>query len=221
MFDLKHLSLDKIQEISKHYPTPFHLYDEQAIVKNARAFLNAFAWNKGFKEYFAVKATPNPHIIRLLQQQGIGADCSSLAELKLVERLGMSGEEIMFTSNNTSGEEFGLARAFQTLINLDDITHITYLEKHAGLPEVISFRYNPGTEKSGNAIIGNPEEAKFGLTKKQLFESYQLAKDKGVKRFGLHTMVASNELNPKYFAETAKLLFELVLELQSALDITL
>lgn len=219
MFNLKHLELEKVKAMVSQHPTPFHLYDEQAIVKNVRDFLSAFAWNEGFKEYFAVKATPNPHIIRLLQDEGVGADCSSLAELTLADRLGMSGEAIMFTSNNTSAKEFQLAKQLGAVINLDDIQHVSYLEEYAGLPEVISFRYNPGTEKSGNTIIGKPEEAKFGLTKAQLFQAYKLVKDKGITRFGLHTMVASNELNPKYFAETAQQLFELVLELQSVVEL--
>lgn len=219
MFNLKHLELEKVKAMVSQHPTPFHLYDEQAIVKNVRDFLSAFAWNEGFKEYFAVKATPNPHIIRLLQDEGVGADCSSLAELTLADRLGMSGEAIMFTSNNTSAKEFQLAKQLGAVINLDDIQHVSYLEEYAGLPEVISFRYNPGTEKSGNTIIGKPEEAKFGLTKAQLFQAYKLVKDKGITRFGLHTMVASNELNPKYFAETAQQLFELVLELQSVVGL--
>ncbi len=221
MFNLKHLGLEKVKAIASQYPTPFHLYDEQGIVENAKAFLEAFAWNEGFKEYFAVKATPNPHIIRLLQQQGIAVDCSSLAELTLAKKLGMSGENIMFTSNNTAAKEFQLARELGAVINLDDIEHIAYLEKHAGLPELLSFRYNPGSQKTGNVIIGKPKEAKFGLTKEQLLQAYRIAKDKGVKRFGLHTMVASNELNVDYFIETAMQLFELALEIKHSLKIDL
>ncbi len=221
MFNAHHLTPEKISTIVKQYPTPFHLYDAEGIKQNVEQLLKAFSWNQGFKEYFAVKATPNPHIMRLLQNQGIGADCSSLAELSLAEKLNMQGEDIMFTSNNTSKEEFQMAKRLGAIINLDDISHISYLEDCAGLPELLSFRYNPGSEKAGNVIIGKPEEAKFGLTKVQLLQAYKLAKEKGIKRFGLHTMVASNELNLDYFAETATLLFELALQVKAELDIEL
>jgi diaminopimelate decarboxylase len=182
--------------------------------------LRAFSWAPGFKEYFAVKATPNPHILKMLHEEGFGADCSSLAELILAERTGIKGEEIMFTSNDTPAEEFKLARELGAVINLDDISHIDYLERHAGLPEMLSFRYNPGPlRKGGNAIIGTPENAKYGLTRKQLLEALAIVRERGVKRFGLHTMVISNELDPKYFIETARMMFELALEVYSTLNI--
>ena len=210
----------QVKEITATYPTPFHIYDEQGIRENMRAFNAAFAWNAGFKNYFAVKATPTPAILHLLQEEGSGFDCSSLTELVLMEKVGVVGEEIMFTSNNTAVAEFQKARQMNVLINLDDLNHLSYLEHHTGLPKVLSFRFNPGTLKSGNSIIGHPEESKFGVTKAQLFEGYNMAKQKGVTRFGLHTMVASNELDNSYFVETAVLLFELIAELSTQLGIT-
>jgi Diaminopimelate decarboxylase len=212
-------SKSQIEKIIQKYPTPFHIYDEQAIQNNARQLLKTFAWAPGFKEYFAVKATPNPFIIKLLHEEGFGVDCSSLSELILAEKVGMSGNNIMFSSNDTPAEEFQKARQLGAIINLDDISHISFLEEQAGLPELISFRYNPGPLRKGNAIIGVPEEAKYGFTKKQLFEGYRILKEKGIKRFGLHTMVASNELHPHYFIETAKMLFELVAEISQQLGI--
>lgn len=213
-------SKDQLQEIIRQYPTPFHIYDEEAIKKNARQLLAAFSWAPQFKEYFAVKATPNPTILRILREEGIGADCSSLPELLLAEMAGISGESIMFSSNDTPAEEFQKAKQMGAIINLDDISHISYLEKHAGLPEIISFRYNPGPlMKNGNTIIGYPEEAKYGLTKAQIFDAYRIMKEKGVKRFGIHTMVISNELNPDSFIATANMMFDLILELNQKLGI--
>jgi len=209
-----------IRNIAETYPTPFHLYDEKAIRENARELVKAFSWNKGFKEYFAVKATPNPVIVKMLKDEGFGADCSSFAELVLADRVGIRGEDIMFTSNDTPAEEFVKARELGAIINLDDIRHFDYLARHAGLPDLICFRYNPGPLKEGNVIIGHPEEAKYGLTREQLFEAYRMAKESGIKRFGLHTMVASNELNPSYFFETAELLFSLVVEIWKEVGIT-
>ena len=174
----------------------------------------------GFRNYFAVKALPNPFILKILKDEGFGADCSSLPELILAEKAGMTGESIMMTSNDTPAEEFVKAKELGAYINLDDISHIDYLEKHAGLPEIICFRYNPGPLKGGNFFIGKPEEAKFGFTRDQLFESYRILRDKGIKRFGMHTMVASNELNPTYFIETARILFELIVEISKELDIS-
>ncbi|MCX7781572.1 MAG: diaminopimelate decarboxylase [Negativicutes bacterium] len=204
----------KLKEIIRQYPTPFHIYDEQAIRDNARRLLATFDWAPGFKEYFAVKATPNPYLLSILREEGIGADCSSMAELILAERAGITGESIMFTSNDTPWEEYQKAADLGAIINLDDITHIEYLEKHVGIPEVISFRYNPGPLlKGGNTIIGYPEEAKYGLTHEQILRAYRIVKDKGVKRFGLHTMVISNELNPYSFVATADMMFELALEI--------
>ena len=213
------LNREQLAELSKEFPTPFHLYDEAAIRANARALKAAFAWNPGFKEYFAVKATPNPYLMKVLQAEGFGADCSSYPELLLSESIGLSGDEIIFTSNDTQAYEYQKAVELGAIINLDDITHIDYLEQCAGIPELVCFRYNPGALKGGNAIIGHPEEAKYGFTREQLFEGYRTLRDRGVKRFGLHTMVASNELEAKYFIETAALLFDLVVELSAELGI--
>jgi diaminopimelate decarboxylase len=209
----------ELARIAAQYPTPFHLYDEKAIRENARKLKAAFSWNVGFKEYFAVKAAPNPYLMKILKAEGFGADCSSLPELLLAERVDIVSEEIMFTSNDTPAEEFQKAKALGAIINLDDITHLPFLEKCAGLPHLLCFRYNPGSLKKGNTIIGTPEEAKYGLTREQLFEAYRVARDKGVERFGLHTMVASNELDYRYFAETARILFELVVEISRALNL--
>ncbi|QHI68193.1 diaminopimelate decarboxylase [Tichowtungia aerotolerans] len=213
------LNREQLEELTKEFPTPFHLYDEAAIRANARALKAAFAWNPGFKEYFAVKATPNPYLMKILKSEGFGADCSSYPELLLSESIGLSGEEIIFTSNDTPAYEYKKAVELGAIINLDDLTHIEFLEQCAGIPELVCFRYNPGPLKEGNAIIGNPEEAKYGFTRDQLFEGYRILRDKGVKRFGLHTMVASNELDAKYFVETAHILFDLVKELSAELGI--
>ncbi|MBO4777906.1 MAG: hypothetical protein J5588_05365, partial [Bacteroidales bacterium] len=212
-------SKEQIQEIIKQYPTPFHIYDEKAIIENAEELKKAFAWNEGFHEYFAVKAAPNPYLIKLLAQHGFGCDCSSYPELLISEQVGNLGENIMFTSNDTGDYEFKKAKELGAIINLDDITHIDYLEKVAGLPELVSFRYNPGNLKSGNAIIGTPEEAKYGFMENQLYDGYKMLMKRGVKRFGIHTMVASNELNEDYFAETARILFNLVVKIHKQLGI--
>ncbi len=216
-------SKTKIEEIIKTYPTPFHIYDEKAMVDNTKKLYKAFTWAPGFKNYFAVKANPNPHLIKILKKEGMGVDCSSLTELIIAQRLGFKGEEIMFTSNDTPKKDFQKAKELGAIINLDDITHIEFLEKAIGkLPELLCFRYNPGPlrKHKGNVIIGTPEDAKYGLTKEQLFKAYENAKKKGVKRFGLHTMVASNELDPNAFVETADMLFDLVIELSKKLCIT-
>jgi diaminopimelate decarboxylase len=207
--------------ISDKFSTPFHIYDEKALLENTRRFKKAFSWNPGFKEYFAVKATPNPFLLKLLHKEGFGTDCSSLPELILSEKSGITGEEIMFTSNDTPAEEYKQAAQLGAIINLDDISHIPFLEKIAGIPEVISFRYNPGKLRTGNAIIGKPEESKYGFTKEQLFEGYRIVREKGVKRFGLHTFVASNELNPQFFIDTASMLFDLAIELKNQLGLKL
>ncbi|MGV8139980.1 MAG: diaminopimelate decarboxylase family protein [Mangrovibacterium sp.] len=204
---------EQIEQITETYPTPFHIYDEKGMIAYARKFNEAFSWNEGFKEYYAIKAAPNPFLMKLLRKEGLGIDCSSMAELVLAERLGMRGEEIMFTSNDTPAEEFIKATELGAIINLDDIKHIEYLEKHVGLPQLICLRYNPGALKEGNIIIGNPEESKYGFTREQLFEGYRMLKEKGVKRFGIHTMVASNELDADYFVETAGIVFELIVEI--------
>jgi len=210
---------EQMARIIEKYPTPFHIYDEAAIRANARRLKEAFSRFDGFKEYFAVKALPNPFILKILKEEGFGTDCSSLPELILAERVGILGEEIMFTSNDTPAEEFVKARELGAIINLDDISHIPFLERHAGIPDLICFRYNPGPLKRGNAIIGHPEEAKYGFTREQLFEGYRMVMAKGARRFGLHTMVASNELDPAYFVETASILFDLVVEIHGALGI--
>jgi len=222
MMGTKVLPFDEamIRAIMQETPTPFYVYDERAIRANARALNKAFAWNPGFREYFAVKATPNPYIMKVLKAEGFGADCSSGAELTLARKVGLQGDAIMFTSNDTPASEYKLARELGAIINLDDISHIDYLDRHVGLPERVCFRYNPGKLREGNAIIGHPEEAKYGFTREQLFAGYQTLRDRGVKRFGLHTMVASNELNGDYFVETARMLFELVGELHAELGIT-
>ncbi len=217
---MKHLPItfEQIHELVAKYPTPFYLYDEQGIRDSAKKLINSFGWNPSFKEFFSVKATPNPSILGVLKEEGCGADCSSLPELLLAERAGIVGEEIILTSNDTPADEFKKAIQLGALINLDDLTHLSYLKKNAGLPELISFRYNPGT-KTGNVLIGNPHEAKYGVTKDQLFAGYKFAKELGIKRFGLHTMVASNELNPQYFISTAEMIFDIAVEVQKKLGI--
>lgn len=211
----------QIEEIAAKFGTPFHIYDEGAIKANARNFLKAFSWNKGFKEYFAVKATPNPFIIKVLMDLGFGVDCSSLTELLLAEELGLRGEEIMFSSNDTPAGEYIKARELNATINLDDISHIPFLKANGGIPEIISLRYNPGKSRDGSFIMGDPAEAKYGFTKEQIFQGLTMLKDLGVKRFGLHTFIASNELNPQYFVETAGMMFALAAEIKKRLDLSL
>lgn len=209
------LRKDELEGLSGQYPTPFYLYDERAIRENARRFTAAFSRFPGFREYFAVKACPNPYILKILASEGFGADCSSLPELILAQKAGITGEQVMFTSNETPEKEYVYANLMGATINLDDYTHIDYLEQAlGGIPELISFRYNPGPLKEGNAIIGKPEEAKYGLTRPQILDAYAEVQKRGAKRFGLHTMVASNELNPDYFVETAVMLFELAVEIK-------
>ncbi|MCF8070487.1 MAG: diaminopimelate decarboxylase [Desulfobacterales bacterium] len=215
------ISNEELSKIIEKHPTPFHLYDEKAIINNVRQLQSAFSWNKGFREYFAVKATPNPFILKILQKEGCGADCSSLAELLLSEQSSIIGEEIMFTSNDTPAVEFVKAKELGATINLDDISHISFLEKACGIPELISFRYNPGKLRKGNFIIGNPEESKYGFTRDQIFEGFKIVRDKGAKRFGIHTFVASNELDPDFFVETANMLFNLAIELKNEIGIEL
>lgn len=213
------LNKDQLQEIIKKYPTPFHIYDEQAIRQNIRNLQKAFAWAPRFREQFAVKALPNPRIIEILHEEGAGTDCSSLPELLLSDISGVKGEEIILTSNDTPANEFQKAIELGAIINLDDISHLDFLEKNAGLPKILCFRYNPGDLVEGNDIIGKPTEAKYGLTHDQLIEGYRRAKEKGVKRFGLHTMVASNERRTEAFLLTAKLMFTLACELKEKLAI--
>ncbi len=210
---------EQIEKIIETHPTPFHIYDEKGMVEYARKFNAAFSWNEGFKEYYAIKAAPNPFLMKLLRKESFGIDCSSMAELVLAEKLGMRGEEIMFTSNDTPAYEYQKAVELGAIINLDDIKHIEYLETNVGLPELVCFRYNPGALKDGNIIIGNPEDSKYGFTREQLIEGYKILKEKGVKRFGIHTMVASNELDADYFVETAEIVFDLIVEVSKEVGI--
>ena len=205
----------EINAFAAKVETPFHIYDEAAIENNVRRIQRAFAWNEGFINYFAVKALPNVNIVRMLGSLGFGADCSSFAELIIAEQAGITGERIMFTSNDTPDEEFRKAYELGAVLNLDDITHIEAVERAVGsFPETVSFRYNPGAERTGNAIIGNPVESKYGVTRSQIFDCYRIAKEKGAKHFMLHTMVASNELDASYIVETARMLFMLVNEIR-------
>ncbi len=216
---------EQIEKIIKKYPTPFHIYSEKLIRENAKKLNKYFSWvrGRGFKNFFAVKACPNPFIMEIVKEEGMGADCSSLPELMLAEAIGLKGENIMFTSNNTPEIEYKKAFELGAIINLDDITHISFLEKTLRkLPKIICFRYNPGPlrKTSKGNVIGNPEEAKYGLTKEQLFDAYRIMKNKGIKRFGLHTMIASNELREEAFVETAKMLLNLVVDITKKLGIT-
>jgi diaminopimelate decarboxylase len=211
---------DEIINMAQNHKTPFHVYDEKGIKENAKKLIKAFSWAPGFFEYFAVKATPNPYLMTIFKHLGMGADCSSMTELELAKRCGITGENIMFTSNDTPADEMKFARSLGAVINIDDITHIKFLEDCTGsLPGLMSCRYNPGLLRGGNAIIGKPEEAKYGFTREQLFEGYKILRDKGVKRFGLHAMIASNELNCQYFVDTAAMLFGLVAEISKELSI--
>lgn len=207
---------EKLEEIVKTYPTPFHIYDEKGIRENAIALKEAFSWNKGFKEYFAVKATPNPYIIEILTKLGCGCDCSSLTELMLAQAMGLKGEDIMFSSNETPKEEYDYAYNLGAIINLDDITHIEFLEDIVGtLPETMSCRYNPGgVFQISNSIMDNPGDAKYGMTTEQMFEAYRKLKEKGVKHFGIHSFLASNTITNEYYPTLAKQLFELAVELK-------
>lgn len=215
------LNRQALEKLTETYPTPFHLYDEKAIRENARKIFRAFSWVEGFTNHFAVKACPNPTILSILHEEGMGVDCSSLTELILADKVGFRGEEIVFTSNDTPAEEFAEAARLGAVINLDDITHIDLLEKSAGIPELVSFRYNPGKARTGNVLIGEPHEAKYGLTRDQVSDAYGIMKEKGVKRFGLHTMVASNELENSYFVETARMLFELAVTIKKETGVNL
>ncbi len=204
-----------LRDIVTRYPTPFHLYDEKGIRETARALHKAFAWNRGFREFFAVKANPNPAILRILREEGCGADCSSLTELMLAERVGFTGRDIMFSSNATPAEEFRLARRLGATINLDDITHIDFLERHAGLPDSLCCRFNPGgTFRLGNDIMDQPGEAKYGFTREQLTSGFERLRQKGVLRFGLHAFLASNTSGNAYYPALAEILFRTAVELK-------
>ena len=204
---------EQLLEITKKYPTPFHIYDEKGIRENARQLNKAFAWNKGFKEYFAVKATPNPYIINILKEEGCGVDCSSMTELMMAETLQITGDNIMFSSNATPPEDFVKARELNAIINLDDYTHIDFLERVASIPETICCRYNPGgVFKTSNGIMDNPGDAKYGFTKEQLIDGFKKLKEKGVKNFGIHSFLASNTVSNEYYPTLAAILFELAVE---------
>ena len=211
------VNLEQIKEINKIYPTPFHLYDEAGIRENAEKLNKAFAGNKGFKEYFAIKATPNPFILNILKECGCGVDCSSLTELMMAEALKFDGPDIMFSSNTTPPEEFVYADKINAIINLDDFTHIDFLEKTIGkIPETISCRFNPGgLFKIATSIMDNPGDAKYGMTKEQIIEAFKVLKAKGAKKFGIHAFLASNTVTNEYYAALAKILFELAVELRN------
>ena len=204
-----------IDRIVKDYPTPFHIYDEKGIRENAKALKEAFSWNEGYKEFFAVKATPNPFVISLLKEYGCGCDCSSYTELMLADAVGMKGEDIMFSSNETPAEEYILAEKLGAIINLDDITHIDFLEKTLGyLPKTLSCRFNPGGYFSmGTDIMDNPGDAKYGFTREQMFDGFRILKAKGVEHFGIHAFLASNTVTNAYYPTLARQLFELAVEL--------
>ena len=212
-----------VSEIVKNYPTPFHIYDEKGIRENAKALKEAFSWNKGYKEFFAVKATPNPFLIQILREYGCGCDCSSLTELMLSEAMGIKGEEIMFSSNDTPADEFAYAAKLGAIINLDDITHIEYLEKTIGyIPKTISCRFNPGGLFSiANSIMDNPGDAKYGFTTEQMFEGFRILKKKGVENFGIHSFLASNTVTNDYYPTLAKSLFELAVKLKEETDVNI
>ena len=210
------ITKQQAEEISKKYPTPFYLYDEKGIRENARAVQEAFSWNKGFKEYFAVKATPNPVLIQILREYGCGCDCSSLTELMLSKAMGLPGNDIMFSSNDTPAEEYAYADKIGAIINLDDITHIEFVEEILGkLPETMSCRYNPGgIFQMSNGIMDNPGDAKYGFTTEQMFEGFRILKKKGVKHFGIHAFLASNTVTNEYYPQLAGELFELAVKLE-------
>jgi len=213
---------EQLDEIVKKYPTPFHLYDEKGIRENARKLKQAFAWNPGFKEYFAVKATPNPTILKILKEEGCGTDCSSLTELMMSERMGFAGNDIMFSSNDTPAEEFRKARELDATINLDDITHIDFLKESAGIPKKISCRFNPGgVFELGTDIMDNPGDAKYGMTKEQILEAYSRLKELGVETFGMHAFLASNTVSNAYYPALAKILFELAVEIKEKTGVKL
>ena len=216
------VSLEQIQEMAEKFPTPFHLYDEKGIRENARKLHQAFAWNPGFKEYFAVKATPNPFILKILKEEGCGTDCSSATELMLSEGCGFSGKEIMFSSNDTPPEEFAMAHKLGAVINLDDITHIACLEETLGaIPETVSCRFNPGGVYTiSNGIMDNPGDAKYGMTEAQLIEAYKILKEKGAKHFGIHAFLFSNTVTNDNYPMLARTLFELAVRVKKETGIS-
>ena len=214
------ITKDKAEEIKAQFPTPFHVYDEKGIRENARRLNKAFSWNKGYKEYFAVKATPNPYILKILQEEGCGVDCSSLTELMMSECCGFKGSDIMFSSNVTPEEDMKKAFELGAYINLDDFTHIEFLESLCGIPENICCRYNPGGDFAiSSQIMDTPGDAKYGFTKDQLFEGFKILKEKGAKNFGIHAFLASNTVTNEYYPKLARILFELAVELHHKLDV--
>ena len=216
------ISREDLETIVAEFPTPFHLYDEKGIREKARAVNQAFSWNEGFKEYFAVKATPTPAILKILKEEGCGVDCSSYVELLMSHKLGFVGPEIMFSSNNTPDQEYAYARELSATINLDAFEDIEHLERAVGIPEIISCRYNPGgVFELGTDIMDNPGEAKFGMTKNQLFEAFAILKEKGARTFGIHSFLASNTVTHLYYPELARQLFELAVEIKEKLGISL
>lgn len=213
---------EQLEEIVKTYPTPFHLYDEKGIRENAKKLQAAFSWNKGFKEYFAVKATPNPFILKVLKECGCGVDCSSMTELMLAKALGFEGEDIKFSSNVTPAEEFVYAKKIGAIINLDDFTHIDFLEKAAGIPETICCRYNPGgTFSISTKVMDNPGDAKYGMTPDQLLEAFKILKEKGVKKFGIHAFLASNTVTNDYYPTLARTLFDVAVQIKEQTGVNL
>ncbi|MGN1276754.1 MAG: diaminopimelate decarboxylase [Floccifex sp.] len=216
------VSKEQLENICQQYPTPFHLYDEKGIRQTARDLYKAFSWNPGFKEYFAVKATPNPSILKILHEEGCGTDCSSLTELMMSEKCGIVGDEIMFSSNDTPANEFKKAKELGAIINLDDITHIDFLEKEAGIPETICCRFNPGGKfELGTDIMDNPGDAKYGMTPSQIKEAYVRLKKLGAKKFGIHAFLASNTVSNEYYPALARILFKLVVEIKEETGIEL
>ena len=208
------VSREKLAEITAQFPTPFHRYDEKGIRERARALHEAFSWNPGFKEYFAVKATPNPTILKILKEEGCGVDCASYVELLMSQKLGFAGQDIMFSSNNTPAEDFQFGRDLGATINLDAYEDVAFLKEAAGIPKVISCRYNPGgVFELGTSIMDNPEEAKFGMTKDQLIQAFKELKDLGAEKFGIHALLASNTVSNDYYPELARQLFELAVEI--------
>ena len=220
---IPYITKEKAEQIAKKFPTPFYLYDETGIRNRARLVNKAFGWNKGFKEYFAVKATPNPYILQILKEEGCGADCSSLTELQMSHAAGLTGHNIMFSSNETPAEDMQLAKAMGAIINLDDLTHVEFLEQVAGIPETICCRFNPGGHFAiANSIMDNPGDSKYGMTREQMVEAYKRLMQKGAKHFGIHAFLASNTVTNDYYPELARQLFTLAVELkeETGADIT-